>query len=128
MATHPSKTRFTKYLETVRERTASGELPTPHGRSSNPKKLGDRQRSSWELFREFLSLTSKHRRQIVLALGLLTLGTGLRVVPPDGTKPAVDFESGTALRGLDPTHRTADAARVTATAPFVITPHHGLSP
>jgi ATP-binding cassette subfamily B protein/subfamily B ATP-binding cassette protein MsbA len=90
MATHPSRQRFDKYLKTVRERNASGERPLPHGRSSNPKKIGDRQRSSWELFREFLRLTSSHRGQIFTALGLLTVATGLRLIPPYGTKLAID--------------------------------------
>ena len=90
MATNPSKRRFSEYLQTIRERKASGEPPMPHGRSSNPKKIGDRQRSSWELFREFLTLTKTHRGQIIGALMLLTLATGLRLVPPYGTKLAID--------------------------------------
>ncbi len=90
MPTLPSRSRFSDYLKSVRQRSAAGERPAPHGRSSNPKKLGDRQRNSWELFREFLRLTSNHRGQIITALTLLTVATGLRLVPPYGTKLAID--------------------------------------
>ena len=90
MPTKPSRPRFTDYLKTVRERNARGERPLPHGRSSNPKKLGDRQRSSWELLREFLKLTAGHRKEIFAALSLLTLAVCLRLIPPYGTKLAID--------------------------------------
>ncbi len=91
MPTLPSRSRFTEYLETVRKRTASGERPSGHGHSTrNPKKLGDRQRGSWELFREFLRLTASHRKQIFAALAMLTLAVCLRLIPPYGTKLAID--------------------------------------
>lgn len=75
MPTEPSRQRFSEYRDKVRERNASGERPRSHGHSDrNPKKLGERDRQFWELFREFLKLTSSHRRQIAIALLLLTLG------------------------------------------------------
>jgi len=102
MPTSPSRSRFSEYLRTVRERNASGELLPAHGRSGNPKKIGDRQRGSWELFREFLRLTAGHRRQIVIALSLLTLATGLRLIPPYGTKLAIDSALTTPPKPLPP--------------------------
>ncbi len=91
MPTLPSRSRFTQYLEAIGQRTANGQGSTGHGHSSrHPKKLGDRQRGSWELFREFLRLTAGHRKQIVVALALLTVAVGLRLVPPYGTKLAID--------------------------------------
>ena len=91
MPTEPSRRRFSDYRQTVRDRIASGERPRPHGRSDRPaKKLGLRDRQFWELFREFLRLTSSHRPQIIVALSLLTVGIGLRLVPPLGTKLAID--------------------------------------
>jgi ATP-binding cassette subfamily B protein len=91
MPTLPSRNRFTQYRQKIRERNASGERLRPHGHADrNPKKLGERDRKFWELFKEFLGLTSGHRRQIVIALSLLTLGIGLRLIPPYGTKLAID--------------------------------------
>ena len=91
MPTQPSRHRFSEYRQNVRERNASGERPKPHGQGErNPKKLGERDRKFWELFSQFLTLTAKHRRQIIIALGLLTIGIGLRLIPPLGTKLAID--------------------------------------
>ena len=91
MPTQPSRTRFTEYRQSVRERNASGQRPPAHGhRDRNPKKLGDRDRKFWELFSQFLRLISGHRRQIATALTLLTIGIGLRLIPPLGTKLAID--------------------------------------
>ena len=68
-----------------------GERPLPHGRGEhNAKKLGDRDRSFWELFKAFLRLISPHRTPIIAAISLLTVGIGLRLIPPLGTKLAID--------------------------------------
>ena len=92
MPTQPSRRRFSEYRQTVRERRAGGESSRPHGYSDrNPKKLGTRERPFWELFRAFLRLISGHRKSILLALLLLTLGIGLRLIPPLGTKLAIDL-------------------------------------
>ncbi len=101
MPTEPSRSRFSEYRQRVRERNARGERPRPHGHGHHghsphghgeqaPTKLGSRDRSFGELFKEFLRLTSSHRRQIILSLVLLTIGIGLRLIPPFGTKLAID--------------------------------------
>ena len=91
MPTQPSRPRFSEYRQTVRDRNENGSRPKADGhRGRNPKKLGERDRKFWELFSQFLSLTAKHRRQILIALGLLTIGIGLRLIPPFGTKLAID--------------------------------------
>ena len=91
MPSQPSRHRFSDYRQSIRERNASGERPRNHGHSQrNPKKLGERDRKFGELFLNFLALTSKHRGQIILSLGLLTIGIGLRLIPPLGTKLAID--------------------------------------
>mgnify|MGYP003662915535 CR=1 FL=1 len=91
MPTQPSRSRFLKYRQSVRERIARGERPEPHGRGDQrAKKLGDRDRSFWELFKEFLTLVRPHRKQIIAAISLLTVGIGLRLIPPLGTKIAID--------------------------------------
>ncbi|MFK8113050.1 MAG: ABC transporter ATP-binding protein [Rubripirellula sp.] len=91
MPTEPSRNRFDAYRETVRERNASGKRPpsNPHS-DRNPKKLGDRERGFWELLKQFWRLISKHRSQIILSLAFLTVGIGLRLIPPLGTKLAID--------------------------------------
>lgn len=92
MPTQPSRRRFSEYRQTVRERRASGETSRPHGHGDrNPKKLGTRERPFWELFRAFVRLISGHRKSILLALFLLTIGIGLRLIPPLGTKLAIDL-------------------------------------
>lgn len=92
MPSLPSRRRFSEYRQIIRERHASGDRPRPHGHSDrNPKKLGTRDRPFWELFRAFLRLISGHRYEIGLALFLLTIGIGLRLIPPLGTKLAIDL-------------------------------------
>lgn len=101
MPTQPSRHRFSDYRESVRDRNASGERPKNHGHSErNPKKLGERDRKFWELFSQFLTLTTKHRGQILVALGLLTVGIGLRLIPPLGTKLAIDSALTTPQKAL----------------------------
>ena len=69
-----------------------GSEPTPsfHGSDRNPKKLGEKDRSFWELLAAFWRLVKPHRGQIVFALAFLTIAIGLRLVPPVGTKLAID--------------------------------------
>ncbi len=91
MPSHSSRNRFSDYRQQIRERNAKGDPPPSHGRSDrSAKKLGDRDRGFWELFREFLRLISGHRRAIATSLLLLTLGIILRLIPPLGTKLAID--------------------------------------
>ncbi len=75
----------------MRKRNASGERSKRDVQASrNPKKIGERDRRFWELFSQFLKLTATHRREILVSLGLLTIGIGLRLIPPFGTKLAID--------------------------------------
>ena len=91
MPTKPSRSRFSEYRQSVRDRHTGGQRPPNHGHGDrNPKKLGERDRKFRELFLQFLALTTKHRGQIITALGLLTIGIGLRLIPPLGTKLAID--------------------------------------
>ena len=90
MPVSPSRRRFTEYRQSVRERNARGEVP-PHSRRAHPpQKLGDKDRGFWELLSSFWGLIAKHRRQVLLALSMLTIGIILRLIPPVGTKLAVD--------------------------------------
>ncbi|TWT83100.1 putative multidrug export ATP-binding/permease protein [Planctomycetes bacterium CA13] len=94
MSTEPSRRRFRSYRQKVLARnkgSAPRDTRSFHG-SSGPsaKKLGTRERGFWELFREFFRLTANHRGQIMTAISLLTIGIGLRLIPPFGTKLAID--------------------------------------
>ena len=51
----------------------------------------NRTRSAGELFRVFLSMLGRRRRSVGLALGLLTLGTLLGLLPPAATKLVIDY-------------------------------------
>lgn len=91
MPTEPSRSRFQDYREAVRQRNARRERPRPHGRGDlAPRKLGERERGVGELLRQFWGLLSGHRGTIFSALALLTVAIGLRLIPPVGTKLAID--------------------------------------
>ena len=50
-----------------------------------------RSRSAGELFRIFLSMLGRRRWTITVALGLLTVGTVLGLLPPAATKLVIDY-------------------------------------
>lgn len=105
MASSPSRRRFDAYRETVRQRhRRSGgaspphRAPSPPGRSdvdgsseaANRKKIGDRTRTFFELFVAFWRLIAGHRGPILTSLGFLSVGIAIRLIPPLGTKLAID--------------------------------------
>lgn len=91
MSNQSSRRRFGEYRENVRERNAEKSAPAhPHSEKRNPKKIGDRDRGFWELIGSFWALIRPHRRQVMVALAVLTVGIGLRLIPPLGTKLAID--------------------------------------
>lgn len=91
----PSRQRFDDYRSTVRERhRRSNSQPAPRSPHSDDdrsrKKIGDRERSFIELFGEFWKLITGHRKTILAALFFLTISIALRLIPPLGTKLAID--------------------------------------
>jgi ATP-binding cassette, subfamily B, bacterial len=90
MPIESSRRRFSKYREIVRQRHADPTPSTPHHRETSPKKLGERDRKFIELFGHFWRLTRPQRHSIVTALFLLTIAIVLRLIPPLGTKLAID--------------------------------------
>ncbi|WP_168564255.1 ABC transporter ATP-binding protein [Crateriforma spongiae] len=92
MPVQPSRKRFAEYRDQIRQRYKSGAaVPShPHRPDRSAKKLGERERKFAELFGEFIRLTRGHRSSIVGALVLLTIGIALRLLPPLGTKLAID--------------------------------------
>jgi ATP-binding cassette subfamily B protein/subfamily B ATP-binding cassette protein MsbA len=118
MSPVPSRRRFQSYRESVRARNrvqgARTHDANGHGTSENRsdgnttqskgaafnsdvsgdapgRKSSQRQRSFWTLFKAFLQLIRGYRTSLFGALGLLTIAIGLRLVPPYGTKLAIDY-------------------------------------
>ena len=104
MPKYSSRRRFRDYRQKVRERRHAKELvsSSPHstGPAASSRKLGSRERSFWELFKSFWGLLRGYRGVIVFALGLLTINTGLRLIPPAATKLAIDSVLSTPPRPL----------------------------
>ena len=103
MSSGPSRRRFARYRQSVRDRNrASADLTAdvaasasgPHGSDAGgetrSRKAGPRQRSFFALLKEFLKLIRSYRFSLASALALLTVSIGLRLVPPYGTKLAID--------------------------------------
>ncbi|MEM9828533.1 MAG: ABC transporter ATP-binding protein [Planctomycetota bacterium] len=91
MPSPPSRNRFREYRDEVRRRHAEKSSHTsPSQREKNPKKLGPKQRDFADLFWAFLRLIRPQRFSVIGALGLLTVSIALRLIPPLGTKLAID--------------------------------------
>src|SRR5690606_8099868 len=73
---------YLRELERRRRQAADGE---EHG--GTPQ----RQRSFWELLARFWSLIGAHRGKVLIALATLTVSTLLGLIPPAGTKFAIDY-------------------------------------
>jgi ATP-binding cassette, subfamily B, bacterial len=86
-----SRRRYTNYLEEVAERRKS---KSTEGTSKDPSKQGqskERQRSFWQLLSQFWGQLAEHRVKVIIALVTLTVSTLLSLVPPAGTKLAIDY-------------------------------------
>ncbi|MCH1495641.1 MAG: ABC transporter ATP-binding protein/permease [Rubripirellula sp.] len=92
MVREPSRKRFMEFRLRARKKKTGNSAHSFHGHSGkNSKKIGSRDRKFLELFLQFLQLLQGHRRNLSLALALLTIGIGLRLIPPLGTKLAIDL-------------------------------------
>jgi len=85
-----SRQRYAEYRTEIADRSR-GE-----GRAGDAKATSDkagkrsRQRSFWQLLLEFWQLLAGHRPKVLLALSTLTVATLLGLIPPAGTKLAID--------------------------------------
>lgn len=87
----PSRNRFREYREEIKQRHREGPPPTGHGGGDrHRRKLGTRQRGFFELLQAFWHLVRSHRPQIIKAILLMSIGVGLSLIPPAGTKLAID--------------------------------------
>jgi len=86
-----TRRRFQEYQQGRRQRNANGR-PAGHAAGpelSTPSK--PRSRPAWSLFRSFWGLTRGCRREIVFAIATLSVATLLKLIPPAGTKFAIDY-------------------------------------
>ena len=91
MPVTPSRQRFDEYRRKRRATLAQRKSADPEiAAERHSRKLGDRERSFWELFRAFLGLISSQKSPILGGLLLMTIGIALRLIPPLGTKLAID--------------------------------------
>ncbi len=91
-----SRQRYMEYLQKVAARRK--EKPTGdtsyHGGSDDHSKRGqskERSRTSWQLLTQFWSMLGEHRGKVIVALATLTVSTLLSLIPPAGTKLAIDY-------------------------------------
>jgi ATP-binding cassette subfamily B protein/subfamily B ATP-binding cassette protein MsbA len=92
-SSHPTSTRrrFQQYQLDLRNRHTNGQADgSLHGRQS-PARNKPRTRSAWTLIKSFWDLTLGCRREILFALATLTVATILKLLPPAGTKFAIDY-------------------------------------
>ncbi|QDV27720.1 ABC transporter ATP-binding protein [Aureliella helgolandensis] len=87
MSNPSSKTRYQSYLQEVsaRRQEKSGSAD---GNSAEQK---TRQRTFWQLLSAFWMQLAEHRPKVLFALFTLTISTLLSLIPPAGTKFAIDY-------------------------------------
>ena len=90
-----SRQRFTRHR---RQRRESPTTATKHGVADRPVGVG-RQRTLPQLYRELFGVIRGHWLVIVVSLGLLSVSTSLKLVPPAATKLVID----NVLLGHEPT-------------------------
>jgi ATP-binding cassette, subfamily B, bacterial len=87
-----SRRRFAEYQAEVAARQQSGQRPTSY-HSDRPEEETNtsRQRSFWVLLSSFWRELGDHRGKVLWALATLTVSTLLGLIPPAGTKLAIDY-------------------------------------
>lgn len=83
-----SRQRYRDYLNEVAERRSQKKTADQQKKAGDPEK---KQRSFWQLFVQFWAQLSGHRGKVVFALATLTVSTLLGLLPPAGTKLAIDY-------------------------------------
>ncbi len=87
MPIYSSRKRFLEYLQEVENRRR-GKSPDDSGEA---KKQNERQRTFWNLLTAFWAQLGEHQRKIIFSLFTLTIATLLGLLPPAGTKLAIDY-------------------------------------
>lgn len=95
-----SRARFEEYRQEIVDRRTSepshAELSKEHTDVDDPRRArgdrtSERQRSFWSLLAQFWRQLAGHRGNVLFALATLTVSTLLGLIPPAGTKFAIDY-------------------------------------
>ena len=86
MSNASSRQRYQDYLRELAKKRAEAA-----GRGGTSGETTRRQRTAWQLLREFWQQLSGHRGKVIFSLATLTVSTLLGLVPPAGTKFAIDY-------------------------------------
>jgi ATP-binding cassette subfamily B protein len=81
-----SKQRFTSFKKRLQEPVSSDDVPT----LESGRKSMERSRPFRVLLRHFLQISNRNRRGLYVALGYLTIGVVLALIPPAATKIVFD--------------------------------------
>jgi len=87
MPNSSSRQRYQDYLKELAQRRQAAA--DKHGGDSSDSKR--RQRTFWQLLTLFWQQLAGHRGQVIFALATLTVSTLLGLLPPAGTKLAIDY-------------------------------------
>ena len=87
MPIYSSRKRFLEYMQEVEDRRR-GKSKDADG---DAKKPSARQRTFWDLLRAFWIQLGEHQGKIIWSLFTLTIATLLGLLPPAGTKLAIDY-------------------------------------
>ncbi len=86
MPNSSSRQRFQDYLKEIAQRREDA-----HSKESDRENRTRRQRTFWQLLRQFWKQIGDHRGKVLTALATLTVSTLLSLLPPAGTKLAIDY-------------------------------------
>lgn len=92
MSSSTSRQRFAEYQKELAERREKGRPPSGlHSSRQDSENVAPRNRTFWVLISQFWKEMGEHRRKVALALATLTISTLLGLIPPAGTKLAIDY-------------------------------------
>lgn len=90
MSQHTSRQRYSEYQQELARR-AEESRESSSGRAADKQAKSGEQRTFWQLLRAFWHQLRGHRPEVAFALATLTVSTLLGLVPPAGTKLAIDY-------------------------------------
>lgn len=88
MPTSTSRQRFLDYRNELAERRSNEKSRHNTNAPDNEER---QQRTFWQLLSQFWGIIKGHRGKVILAMGTLTVATLLALIPPAGTKFAIDY-------------------------------------
>ncbi|GIW98397.1 MAG: ABC transporter ATP-binding protein [Pirellulaceae bacterium] len=86
-----SRQQYAEYLEQLRRRREASDRQQPENYKEVRGLPSERQRSFWQLLAAFWRIVAGHRGKVIFALTTLTVSTLLSLLPPAGTKLAIDY-------------------------------------